>query len=125
MYNTTYQIRPGFLHVHIAGSESFEAAVSFWKELAHKAQNEGHSAFLIVDEVEGKLDTNDIYELSLKVADLFLGATIAYIDPKEETFDANKFGEVVVRNRGVFATVFHNEAEGVEWLKRECGLAKG
>ena len=123
MYTVTYENRPGYLYVHMDGPESLEAAIRFWESLAFKAREEGIKAFLIVDEVVGQLEAMEIYKLSVAVADLFRGATIAYVDPKEDTFDANKFGEVVVRNRGVYATVFHSEAEAIEWLKREDATA--
>ncbi len=39
-----------------------------------------------------------------------------YVDPKEKTFEDNRFGETVVKNRGGDAKVFHPEMEAHEWL---------
>jgi hypothetical protein len=119
VYSISYEKKPGYLHVHIEGPETLKAAIQFWEDLAIKARKESHRKFLIVDEVEGKLDTSEVFDLSVKVSNLFAGAVIAYVDPKEDTFDANKFGEIVVRNRGVDATVFHSIPEAVAWLEKE------
>ena len=124
MYAVTYENRPGYLYVHIEGAESLQAAIRFWEDLSKKAKDEGLRTFLIVDEVTGALETTDVFKLSVKVANLFAGAMIAYVDPKEDTFDANKFGEIVVRNRGVYATVFHSEDEAIQWLKQAGGSSQ-
>ena len=115
-YKIIYTNKSGYLHVHISGPESFEAALHFWKELAGKAKAEQINRFLIVDEVSGQLTLLEHHNLSLIIARDFFGKIIAYIDPKTETFENNKFGEDVVYNRGVIAKVFRNEAEGIEWL---------
>ena len=54
--------------------------------------------------------------MSEKIAKLFLGKIIAYVDPKQETIEHNKFGETVVYKRGVVAKVFNSEPEAVEWI---------
>ena len=115
-YNIIHKIKKGYLYTHISGPESFEAALQFWRDLAKKAQAEQIRRFLIIDEVTGQLSTIEHLEISLFIVKYFIGKKIAYIDPKTETFNNNKFGENVVYNRGVLARVFPAEAEGLEWL---------
>ena len=116
MYTITYEDRHDYLYVHMEGPESISAAIQFWEDLSEKAEAEGLRAFLIVDEVTGKLSEMEIFELSVRISRLFPGAKIAYVDPKEETFELNKFGGLVVMNRGVLASVFRTEEEAVKWL---------
>ena len=115
-YSISYEKKHDYLYVHMSGPESLKSAEKFWEDLAEKSAAENHEKFLIIDEVDGRLSTTELHALSLKVAQLFRGKKIAYIDPKTETFDDNRFGENVVYNRGVNAKVFRSAEEGVNWL---------
>ena len=115
-YNVRYEEREEYLYAHISGPESVHNAISFFRELREKGDAEGYGSFLVVDEVSGKLDTNDTFHISKEIAKLHIGNTIAFVDPKEETFAANAFGGTVVANRGVITRVFDNESDAVEWL---------
>ena len=115
-YKIALEERSGYLYVKLEGPESYSEALRFWRDLSERSRSTGLRKFLIVDEVRGKLSSSQIFTLSKKVAELFSGKVIAYVDPKEETFDANRFGETVVSNRGVVAKVFHSESEATEWL---------
>jgi len=117
-YNISFEKEHEYLYVHMSGPESFEAAIKFWENLAQKSAAENFDKFLIVDEVEGRLTTTELHTLSLKVSQLFRGKKIAYIDPKNETFEDNRFGENVVYNRGVNAKVFRSADEGSIWLEK-------
>ena len=116
-YNVRYEDREDYLYAHISGPESVQNAIGFFRELRAKADAEGYEAFLVVDEVSGHLDTNDTFHISKEIAKLHIGNTIAFVDPKEETFAANAFGGTVVSNRGVITRVFDNENEAIEWLQ--------
>jgi hypothetical protein len=118
-YTISYEKRKDYLYAHITGPETYANAILFWESLAKKAHKEGFSRFLIVDEVEGQLTTLGLHKLSIKVAELFSGKKIAYVDPKTNTFDDNKYGETVVRNRGGRAKLFSSEEEGLEWLLQD------
>jgi hypothetical protein len=115
-YRLTYERRVGYLHVRMEGEESFEEAVRFWQALSDISIAEGITRFLIIDTVVGRLNTFQHFEISKLVASLFLGKRIAYVDPKEETFDANSFGETVIQNRGGIAKVFRLEDDARQWL---------
>jgi len=115
-YNVRYEDRGKYLYAHISGPESVENACGFFRDLRLKAEAEDHTAFLIVDEVTGVLDTNQTYFISKEIAKLHAGNIIAFVDPKEETFSTNAFGGTVVANRGVITRVFDNEEEALKWL---------
>ncbi len=115
-YKLGFEQKEGFLSISMEGPESYANALKFWEDLAEKARSENHTKFLIVDKVSGSLSTTEIFYLSEKIAKLFLGKIIAYVDPKKETYDHNKFGETVVYKRGVIAQVFESETEAAEWL---------
>lgn len=116
-YNVRYEEREEYLYAHISGPESVHNAINFFRDLRAKGDAEGYEAFLVVDEVSGHLDTNDTFHISKEIAKLHIGNTIAFVDPKEETFAANAFGGTVVANRGVITRVFDNENDAVEWLQ--------
>jgi hypothetical protein len=115
-YRVTYEKRPEYLLVRMEGEESFKEAIRFWQALSDITIAEGITRFLIIDTVVGRLNVFQHYEISQLVASLFLGKRIAYVDPKEETFDANSFGETVVVNRGVIAKIFRLESDAHQWL---------
>jgi len=118
-YEIVYEDRKGYLYVHISGPESFRAAVNFWMELENKLRTKNTVKIMVVDEVTGELDIMKHYEISTIVAEKFMEKKIAFIDPKKNTFELNKFGETVVNSRGGFARVFRSETEGLEWLLNE------
>ncbi|MBU1100259.1 MAG: hypothetical protein KKA84_07620 [Bacteroidetes bacterium] len=115
-YTISYERRPGYLYVQIEGIEKFEAAVDFWENLVRKCKDDNIEKILIVDKVSGKLKTIEIHRLSVIVAKLIAGLNIAFIDPKEETYSSNAFGETVVANNGGMAKLFRTEKEGIKWL---------
>jgi hypothetical protein len=116
-YQVTYERRLGYLFVRMEGEESFAEAMRFWRDLSALAVAEGTTSFLIVDTVVGRLNIFEHFEISKLIASLFLGKRIAYVDPKDETFEANSFGETVVVNRGVTAKVFRTESDAHQWLQ--------
>jgi hypothetical protein len=115
-YKVRYKKREGYLFVRIEGPESYDDALRFWKDLQLEADAQDYTRFLIVDEVTGVLNTLQIHLLSTEIAKLHSGRTIAYVDPKEESYSANKYGETVVSTRGVNGRLFKNETDAMEWL---------
>jgi hypothetical protein len=79
---------------------------------------------MIVDKVTGQLTVIEHYNLSIIIAALFSRIKIAFIDPKEHTFELNKFGEAIVFSRGGKALICRSEAEGLEWLLNNSYLAR-
>jgi len=118
-YKIIYEDRKDYLYVHISGPESFQAAVNFWMELENKLKTKNTAKIMVVDEVTGELDIMKHYEISTIVAEKFVEIKIAFIDPKKNTFELNKFGGEVVNSQGGFARVFRSETEGLEWLLNE------
>jgi hypothetical protein len=118
-YILRYEYREGYLFVHMKGPESYDSACQFWKDLRKEGDARKYTRFLIVDEVTGVLNRAQVYRLSTEIAKIHFGNTIAYVDPKEETFDANAFGETVVNDQGgVNARLFKNETDAIEWLSK-------
>ena len=115
-YRVTYERRFDYLHIRMEGEESFREAIRFWQALSDISIAEGITRFLIIDTVVGRLNIFQHFEISELVANLFLGKRIAYVDPKEETFEANSFGETVVLNRGGVAKIFRSEDDAHQWL---------
>jgi len=118
-YQIEFKNRSGYLYVHISGQESYSDALRFWETLHEKSVIDNLRKFLIVDEVTGRLSTGEIFALSKKIAEMFSGKVVAYVDPKPETFDANSFGETVVLNRGVDVKVFHSEKTAINWINNK------
>lgn len=115
-YDIRYEARLGYLFAHIEGPETYDNALDFWKDLRREAVTGNFSKLMVVDEVTGTLSTTQIFTLSTEIARLHTGAAIAFVDPKKETLEANRFGETVLANRGVNGRVFTNEEEAEEWL---------
>ncbi len=115
-YEIRYEARIGYLFAHIEGPETYDNALEFWKDLRREARDRNFTRLMVVDEVTGILSTTQIFTLSTEIARLHPDATIAFVDPKKETLEANKFGETVLANRGITGRVFTNEEEAEEWL---------
>lgn len=122
-YTIRYEDREGYLYVHMKGPETYENACRFWKDLRKEADSKKYTRFLIVDEVTGVLNRNQVYRLSVEIARIHVGNTIAYVDPKQESYESNAFGETVVVGQGVTARLFKNETDAVYWLNTI--IAKG
>lgn len=119
-YTVVHENRKGYLRAHISGPESFDDASAFWEELHREGAKRFCDAFLVVDEVSGVLSQDEIYTLSVNVALLFAGKTIAYVDPKNESYDANRYGESVVASRRVTVRLFRTEADAVKWIEKQA-----
>lgn len=115
-YALRFEYREGYMFVHMKGPESYENALDFWKELRREGDLRKYTRFLIIDEVTGVLSRDLVYRLSVEIARIHFGNTIAYVDPKAETYDSNAFGETVVNGKGVVARLFRAEADAVRWL---------
>jgi hypothetical protein len=115
-YIIRYEYREGYLYVHMKGPETYDNALQFWKDLRKDADARKYTRFLIVDEVTGVLNRNQVYKLSAEIARIHLGNTIAYVDPKQETYESNAFGETVVNDKGVTARLFKDENDAIYWL---------
>jgi len=119
MYEIEFKDRKDYLFVNIQGPESYDAAVRFWEILASKARDEKVKRILVVDEVSGKLSTLELHKIGELVSTLFREIQVAFVDPKEETFSDNEFGETVIRNRSGNVILFRTEAEAETWLLRK------
>ena len=115
-YSISYEDMANYLYVHIEGPESYDDANCFWEELRKEADVRKKSRFLIVDDVTGVLDLKDVYLLSARIASLFKGQVIAYVDPKKESYVANQYGESIISGQGVKVRLFKTEIEAFEWL---------
>jgi len=116
LYTIMSEDRPGYHYVHISGPESFDAAVLFWEKLALQARQASLKRILIEDLVTGRLSTLEIHRLSEIISRLFSGVKVAFLDSKKETFEDNKFGETVVRNRAGLIRLFSSMEEAELWL---------
>ena len=115
-YDIRYEDRGSYLFVHISGPESYDEASRFWEKLKSEVDARKMDRVLVVDEVTGVLEFEDVTWLSLKIAVLFYGKSIAYVDPKEESYVANSFGESIVAGQGVKVRLFRNERDAVAWI---------
>ena len=115
-YDIRYEERRNYLFAHIEGPETFDNALDFWQDLRKESRERKFTRLMVVDEVSGTLSTTQIFTLSTEIARLHPDATIAFVDPKKETLEANRFGETVLANRGITGRVFTNEEEAEEWL---------
>ena len=116
MYKVTYESRPDFLLITISGPESYKNAAGFWKNLAQKATEENISKLMVVDHVSGKLNTLELHQLGELISKLFRGVRIAFVDPKEETYSDNQYGETVIQNRYGEVVLFSSTSEAEDWL---------
>lgn len=116
-YKTLFKDRGDYLFVSIEGDESYASALHFWEDLVGKKTRDGFRKIMIVDQVSGRLSTIELHKLSEMISSLFIGSRIAFVDPKEETFEDNKFGETVILNRGgQIVKLFQSEEAALEWL---------
>ena len=119
MYTVIYDAKPDFLFVSISGAESFEEAARFWKNLALKVHEEKISKVMVLDQVSGRLSTLEVHQIGELISKLFRGVRIAFVDPKEETYSDNEFGETVIQNRAGRVFLFRSISEAELWLTND------
>ena len=108
-YKITFEERPDYLYVKIEGEEdSFEISRQFWLEVAEKCAKLKPKRLFIEEDLKEKIDSAaDTYRGAAERAQMgFEGVKIAFFDTQAEHHEANKFGELVARNRGINVKVF-------------------
>ena len=116
-YRLVFEERDGYLYILMEGPESYESALLFWQDLYRKAREEEICHFLIEDRVVGRLTRTELFFVSEMVGKLFHNRVIAYLDPKETTYQDNQYGESIVNSRGGDATVFRAMEEAIRYLQ--------
>ena len=103
----------------VEGDRNLVASRDFWANLARRANQDQLAGVLIRDQAHDCLQAHEIMlvEQTLRDADLPRTLPIAVVDPDATEQGNNRFGELVVGNRGwTFIRVFRKEAEAWAWL---------
>lgn len=118
-YRITFDVRPGYLHAHIQGSEdSYEISRQFWQEIADECERLKPSRLLVEEDISRPIDSiADTYHGAADRPQMGLaGVKIAFFDRHPDQHEQNQFGELVARNRGIDVRVFSDLAEAESWL---------
>ena len=103
----------------IEGDRDLAASRDFWANLARRAHQDQLAGVLIRDEAHDCLQSHELMliEQLLRDAKLPRSLPIAIIDPDASPHGNNRFGELVVSNRGwSMIRVFKKEAEAWAWM---------
>ena len=119
-YKTRYEKRDGYLFARFEGQQSYEDAVRFWTDLLNESDFKDYNKFLVVGEPIEELSLYEVQLLYTEIAKMSKGKAIAYVDPNDENFLVNSYGEKVVSKSERNARAFRNEKDALDWL-----LARG
>jgi hypothetical protein len=123
---TTARVHPDYLEIACAGLYSKSESHRVGEEAYRQAALAQREAVLIdVREVRGRVPTIlDRFDFGVRVAEHYRQS-----DPRirlailghEPMIHADRFGELVARNRGADARVFTDEADALAWVQRRAG----
>jgi hypothetical protein len=116
VYKASYEKREGYVFARFEGQESYEDAFKFWTDLLKDGTFKDQERFLVSSKPKKALNHNEVRMLCLEIAKMSRGKSVAYVDPNEEAFHENSYGETVAINRGRNARAFRDEKNAVEWL---------
>ena len=119
-YKTRYEKRDGYLFARFEGQQSYEDAVRFWTDLLKGSDFRDYNRFLVIGEPIEELSLYEVQLLYTEIAKMSKGKAIAYVDPNDENFLVNSYGEKVVSKSERNARAFRNEKDALDWL-----LARG
>ena len=115
-YKTSYEKRDGYLFACFEGQQSYEDAVKFWTDLLKGSDFKDYRKFLVIGEPIEELNLYEIQMLYSEIAKMGKGKVIAYVDPNEDNFPVNSYGETVVSKSERIARAFKNEKDALDWL---------
>ncbi len=116
---TTYRLIGRLGLFEIAGERDLASACTFWSKLARQANRDNCACVFIRDQAIDKVTLHEIIliEKTIEESNLPRSLPIAILDEEASRERANRFGELVVQNRGwPLIRVFHRESEAWAWL---------
>jgi hypothetical protein len=118
-YNLTIHHEKSYLHVLVTGHVNYENALDAWCKIVKACED--RDCFNILGEMNMNNPISTIdgwkHQEIFQKAGVTLKMKIAWIDLNGKTFEATKFAEVVLRNRGlVNGRLFSNVDEARQWL---------
>ena len=120
MPDTNYQIafedRGGYLFVHLTGTDSFAASLSYWHEIADKADELGQYRVLVHEALEGQVSEAEMFDIMNDVVPSGLGVRIAFYDENQDNAQVNELGQLIAENRGAIIKIFGTLTDAERWL---------
>lgn len=123
---TTVRVHPDYVEIACSGLYSGSESRRVGEEAYRQAAIANREAILLdVREVRGRVPTIlDRFDFGVRVAKHYRES-----DPRirlavlghEPMIHADRFGELVARNRGADARVFTDEADALGWVQRRSG----
>ena len=117
-YTLTFEQRPDHLYARVEGeNDSSEISRAFWIEVAGECERLGASKVLVEENIPEVVSVSEMYAIASELPDLFLGVSIAFVDPYADQAELNSFGELVAQNRGMRGRFFADVESAEEWLR--------
>ncbi len=117
-FELNFEYLTEFLYTYVGkGYDSLEVSKSYWFRALEECKSKNYEKLLIEEDLEGNLSTNESYQLSVLLAESeYKDILVAFVDTHIEHQDLNRFGELIVTNRGARIKVFNDKKEAKEWL---------
>lgn len=117
-YLLSFEDRDHYLYAFVGeGEDSLGVSKDFWQRILSRCVENDWRKILVEKDLEGELDSQEIYELAVWITGLDLaGRRVAFVDRHPEHEDKNRLGELIVTNRGLRITVFRTVEEAEAWL---------
>jgi len=117
-YTLTFEDRPEYLYARVEGEhDSYEISRAFWTEVGEECERLGASKVLVEENIPEVVSVSEMYAIASELPDMFLGVSLAFVDPFADQAELNSFGELVAQNRGVRGRFFADLAAAEEWLR--------
>lgn len=117
-YTLAFEQRPDYLHARVEGEhDSYEISRSFWSDIAAECEKRDTTKLLVEENIPEIVSFSEMYNIASDLPDLFLGVSVAFVDPYADQAELNSFGELVAQNRGVRGRFFADVASAEDWLR--------
>jgi len=112
--------RGNYLRVQVSdGNRSFANLRTYWSAVVKGLQARVERRVLVVEDLSGMPELHEVRELvSGVLLPHMAGARLAFVIPNPGSVQILEFAEFLMRQAGVVADQFRDEAAAVEWL---CG----
>jgi len=106
-----------YLQIKVSGEESLNFALDYWRRIGDECGRKGHKKALIIYNMQGRLSSADMNELSSRISGHIRGIKMALVYRQSHDY-ARQLADIISRRSGSPASTFQSESQAAQWLER-------
>ena len=108
--------REGYLYCSVVGECSLQFCLDYFDYVSQQCKRRGYNKVLVEEYIRGRLSTQHIYTLYLRLTYMLRDIRIALVDTFPGHEFKNSFAERVAQEKGCDMKIFYREDDAVKWL---------